>query len=114
MKTVLKEKLTYLYAGILFLISSLIAIVPDLFDEHVATMEEWHAHYIFLFIGVVYIFIGFIWQDLIKARQRRATKNWDGPLEKEVILKAAKRFAPFLVAGLLSILMGIIFTFIPI
>lgn len=114
MKTVLKEKLTYVFAGILFIISSCIAIIPDLFDERIATMEEWYAHYIFLFIGIVYIFIGFIWQDLIKARHRRATKNWDGPLEKEITLKAAKRFAPFLLAGLLSLLMGVIFTFIPI
>lgn len=114
MKIVLKEKTTYLFAGILFLVSSLIAIIPDLFDEKVATMEEWYAHYIFLFIGIIYIFIGFVWQDLIKAHNRRATKNWDGPLEKEITLKAAKRFAPFLVAGLLSILMGVIFTFIPI
>lgn len=114
MKIVLKEKTTYLFAGILFLVSSLIAIIPDLFDEKVATMEEWYAHYIFLFIGIIYIFIGFVWQDLIKAHNRRATKNWDGPLEKEITLKAAKRFAPFLVAGLLSTLMGVIFTFIPI
>lgn len=114
MKTILKQKITYLFAGILILISSAIAIIPDILDDLIPTMEEWYAHYIFLFIGIVYIFIGFIWQDLIKAKQRRATKNWDGPLEEEITLRAAKRFAPFLVAGLFSVLMGIIFTFIPI
>lgn len=114
MKKALKSWLTYVIAGALFLVAAGVAIIPDIVDNFVATMEEWTAEYIFLFIGIVYIFIGFVWQDLLKAHHRRKTKNWDGPLPEEIANSAWARCAPFYAAAILSIIAGIIFTFVQI
>lgn len=112
MKKAFQSWLTYVIGGALFLVAAGIAIIPDIIDNYVASMDEWTSQYIFLFIGIVYIFVGFVWQDLIKAINRRKTKNWDGPLPEEVANTAWARCAPFYFAAILSIIGGIIFTFV--
>jgi hypothetical protein len=114
MKKALQSWLTYVVGGALFLIASGVAIIPDIVDNYAATMEEWYAHYIFLFSGVALIFVGFVWQDLLKAQHRRKTKNWDGPLPEEIINSAWSVSLPFYLAAILSIIGGIIFTFVSI
>ncbi|HPK67936.1 MAG TPA: hypothetical protein PLL42_04135 [Bacilli bacterium] len=114
MKKVLRSWLTYVVAGALFLVAAGIAVIPDIVDNYVATMEEWYAHYIFLFIGIALIFVGFVWQDLLKAQHRRKTKNWDGPLSEDVTNGAWAVSLPFYLAAVLSIIGGIIFTFVAI
>lgn len=114
MKKALQSWLTYVVGGALFLVASGVAIIPDIVDNYVATMEEWYSHYIFLFSGVALIFIGFVWQDLLKAQHRRKTKNWDGPLEAEIIDSAWAVSLPFYLAAIMSIIGGIIFTFVSI
>lgn len=114
MKKAFTSWIYYVIGGALFLVAAGIAIIPDVVDNYVATMEEWYAHYIFLFIGVTYLFIGFVWQDLFKARIRQRTKNWDGPLGPEVTDRAWARCAAFYIAAALSIIAGVIFTFVTI
>lgn len=111
MKKAFQSWLTYVIGGVLFLVAAGIAIIPDIVDNYVASMEEWTSDYIFLFIGIIYVFVGFVWQDLLKAHNRRKTKNWDGPLPPEIVNSAWSVCAPFYVAAALSILSGIIFTF---
>ncbi|MDY0346008.1 MAG: hypothetical protein WCR77_00650 [Bacilli bacterium] len=114
MKKALHNWLTYVIGGALLLVAVGIAIIPDIVDNYVATMEEWHAHYIFLFIGVAYIFVGFVWQDLLKAHHRRKTKNWDGPLSEDISNSAWAVSLPFYLAAVSSIIGGVIFTFVTI
>ncbi|MDD3035507.1 MAG: hypothetical protein PHO93_01150 [Candidatus Saccharimonadaceae bacterium] len=114
MKKALRSWLTYVVAGALFLVAAGIAIIPDIVDNYVATMEEWYSHYVFLFIGIALIFIGFVWQDLLKAQHRRKTKNWDGPFPQDISDRAWMISLPFYIAGLLSAIGGIFFSFSPI
>jgi hypothetical protein len=95
MKKALQSWLTYVVGGALFLIASGVAIIPDIVDNYAATMEEWYAHYIFLFSGVALIFVGFVWQDLLKAQHRRKTKNWDGPLPEKSATALGRFLYPF-------------------
>ena len=41
MKKALRSWLTYVVAGALFLVAAGIAVIPDIVDNYVATMEEW-------------------------------------------------------------------------
>lgn len=112
MKKALKSWLTYVIAGALFLVAAGIAIIPDIVDNFVAVKEEWMSQYIFLFIGIVYLFVGFVWQDMKKALHRRKTKNWDGPLPEDINNGAWAVCTPFYFAAVLSIIFGILFSFV--
>jgi len=111
MKKAFTSWIYYVIGGALFLLASLIAIVPDIVDNFVPTMEEWKSEYIFLFIGIIYLLVGFVWQDLFKAKIRHSTKNWDGPLSTDIVDRAWARCTAFYIASVLSILAGIVFTF---
>lgn len=59
-----------------------------------------------LFSGVVLFGVGFIIQDIYRARCRHVLKNWNNPLPEEKVDMAWKIFAPFFIAGILSFLVG--------
>lgn len=112
MKYALKKWWNYLLGLLGYVIAGLVAILPRiLLIKNVYTYKwpkEW-VSYIFFFAGVVYSLVGFIIQDVYRARIRQLTNNWDYDLPDENLNKAWMIFLPFLLAGLLSFVTGLLF-----
>lgn len=106
MKKAFKSWYNYLIALALLLIISCIAIIPYFAFLDDAKWPRQYISYVFLFAGVVVFGVGFIIQDLYRARIRHKTKNWNNPLEEKNLETAWAIFAPLLLAGLSSILIG--------
>lgn len=113
MKKALINWKNYLYAFIATFVVALIAIVPRIINIYGGYESFWPAEWIgniFLFSGIIFLAVGFVWQDIYKARHRKKTKNWNDKLPGEISNKAWKIFAPFLIAFALCIILGSIFS----
>ncbi len=108
MKKAFKHWYNYLIALLIVLIIALIAIIPYFALNDSAKWPISYIYYVFLFSGVVVFGLGFIVQDIYRARIRHKTKNWNNPLEEENLNTAWAIFAPALLGGLTSILIGAI------
>lgn len=114
MKRAFKLWYTYVAGVVGFIIVASIAIIPRVCVVMGVSDITWpsdYPSYVFLFSCVVYVLIGFVWQDLMRAKERHRTKNWDKPLEPDFLFKTWRIFAPFLVAAALSLCAGIVFSF---
>ena len=108
MKNAAKKWYLYVIALAIVVIIAIIAVVPYLVGSWAFTLIK----DIFLFSGIVVFLVGFIIQDIYRARNRRETKNWAGKLPKEVTDKAWNIFYPFFLSGILSVVVGGVFTII--
>lgn len=86
----------------------MIAIIPYFAFNDSAIWPKSYIYNVFLFAGVVVFGLGFIVQDLYRARIRHKTKNWNNPLDEQNLNTAWAIFAPALLSGLSSILIGAI------
>ncbi len=115
MKKALKTWWLYLIGFSLFLVVALIAIglrIGVIYWNFNLTYHPDYPSYAFLFSAVILTLVGFVWQDILRARVRHKTKNWDKKLDDETLFKVWKIFLPFLLAAILSLIAGIIFTFV--
>lgn len=108
MKKAFKRWYNYIIALVLVGIVSLIAIIPYFAISDSAVWPVTYISYVFLFSGVVIFGVGFIIQDIYRARIRHKTKNWNNPLEEENLNTAWSIFAPAILGGVLSLLIGAI------
>lgn len=114
MKKALRTWWLYLIGFSVFLFVAAIAIglrIGVIYWGFTLTYKPDYPSYTFLFSAIILTLIGFVWQDILRARVRHKTKNWDKKLDDETLFKAWKIFLPFLFAAILSLIMGIIFTF---
>ena len=112
MKNAASKWYNYVIALVGLGIIAAIAIIPYF---AYSDSENWPLGYIknvFLFAGVVVFFIGFVIQDIFRARARHATKNWADKLPKETTDKAWAIFFPFFSIGILSVIAGSVMTLI--
>lgn len=112
MKKAFKTWYNYLIAIGLLAIISCIAIIPYF---ALSDASKWPANYIFytyMFAGIVVFGVGFIIQDIYRARIRHKTKNWNNPLPDTNIETAWKIFCPLFLSGLTSIAVGLIYSLI--
>lgn len=108
MKNALSKWYNYLFAFGLVVIAAVIAIVPYFVIKDSNIWPKVYISYISMFSAVVYAGGGFIAQDIYRAIQRKKTNNWDYPLEDKYINNAWAIFLPFLLAGAVLLLSGLI------
>lgn len=108
MKKAFKTWYNYLIALGLVVIVALIAVIPYFVNLDDAIWPKQFISYVFLFSGIVIFGIGFIIQDIYRARIRHKTKNWNNPLEDKNLETAWAIFCPALLGGLTSLLIGAI------
>lgn len=109
MKKAFKLWYTYVIALAIVIVICAIAIIPRICVVFLGSQIEWNSNLPFTIImvsGVLLILIGFVSQDILRARVRHKTKNWDGKLDDVTIFKAWKIFAPFLLSGALLLIIG--------
>lgn len=102
----------YVIALVLTAIAAGIGFIPYFALNDASKWPKEYIFYVFLFAGCVILLVGFVIQDLYRARCRHKTKNWNNPLPEEVVEKAWKIMCPALLAGLTCVAAGIIATFI--
>lgn len=66
--------------------------------------------YTLFFSAIIFVAVGFIWQDLYRAFNRHKTNNWDNPLPEQIVDNAWAIFAPFLIGAALALITGVIFS----
>lgn len=108
MKNALKKWYSYLIAVGLCGIAATVAMVPYFSLEDKTVWPRVYISYVLLFAGVVFAGIGFIVQDIFRAFRRKATKNWDYPLEQKDINRAWLIYLPCLLSGLICFIAGLI------
>ena len=108
MKKALSKWYNYLYAFGLVVLVAIVAIIPYFAINNSDIWPKVYISYISLFSAVIYAGGGFIAQDIYRGVIRKKTNNWDFPLEDEYIEKAWKIYLPFLLAGALLLLAGLI------
>lgn len=109
MKKAFKNFWCYINGFILYLIPMAIAFIPRLLVFYAVSDINWpssYPSYVLLFSAFAYLLIGFIWQDLKRARERHKTKNWDKALPEEFLYKCWRIFAPFIIAAVLCAITG--------
>lgn len=112
MKNAAKKWYYYVISLVALAIIAGIAIIPYF---AYSDSSKWPLAYIknvFLFAGVVVFFIGFVIQDIYRARYRRQSKNWADKLPQEISDKAWNIFFPFFTSGILSVIAGAVATLI--
>ena len=113
MKYALKKWWNYLIGFGGYLLAATIAILPRvLLITNSSLTYKWPSEwlsYVLVFIGIVYILLGFIIQDVYRARIRHKINDWDNDLPDEYLNKAWMIFLPFLLAGALSFINGLLF-----
>lgn len=110
MKKAFKTWWVYLIAFILDVIITLIAAVP-----YACKAKKWDIqiiYIVYLFSGVLIIFIAFVIQDIYRARIRHKTKNWSDKLPEETLTICWQMLLPALIGGAVSLLIGSIISFI--
>lgn len=108
MKKAFSKWYNYLIAIVINGIIACIGIIPYFVLNDSAKWKVEFISYTFLFSGVVVFGVGFIIQDVYRARTRHKTKNWNDNLPEENLNTAWAIFCPMMVAGLLAILIGAI------
>lgn len=106
MKNAFAKWYNYVFAllgdGIVTLVALLIYF---LFNDETKFPKQ-YISYTYLFSGVVLVGIGFIVQDLYRGYVRHKLNQWDGSLDDQYLDKAWSIFCPFLVSGILSVIVG--------
>ena len=92
-------------------IVSCIAIIPYFTISDSSKWPYENIRNVYLFSAVVLFGIGFIIQDLFRARHRHKTKNWADPLPEQILDTAWAIFVPFIVSAFFSLILGVIFSF---
>ena len=112
MKNAFKKWYLYLIGAGLGLIISCIAIIPHIVFLNVPNSGvEWPIQFVgycYFFSAVVCFGVGFIWQDIYRAKTRHKTKNWNDKLPDQVLESAWTIFVPFIVGALIALIGGII------
>ena len=108
MKKAFKKWYEYVFAFFLVLLVEAVAIIPYFGLNDPNVWPRVFISYVSLFSAVVYIGGGFIVQDIYRALKRKETKNWDFPLEDKYIEKAWTIYLPFILAGAVLLLGGLI------
>lgn len=106
MKNALLNWKNILIGTAIVVVIACVAIIPYFAISDSAIWPISYISYVFLFSGVVVFFIGFVIQDIYRARLRHKTKNWNNPLPKDKISKAWNIFAPFFLSGITSVVIG--------
>lgn len=106
MKKAFTKWYNYLLALGILIVISCIAIIPYFVFLDDSKWPIKFISYVYLFAGVVVFGIGFIIQDIYRAKIRHKTKNWNNPLPDEKVNTAWAIFCPMFTAGLLSLLVG--------
>ncbi|MCQ2793216.1 MAG: hypothetical protein MJ221_02160 [Bacilli bacterium] len=106
MKKAFTRWYNYLIALLLAGVAGAIGIIPYFVNNDSSKWPIEYISYVFLFSGVVIFGVGFIIQDVYRARIRHKTKNWNNPLEQANINTAWAIFCPMFVGGLLCLLIG--------
>ena len=91
MKNALLNWKNILIGTAIVVVIACVAIIPYFVISDSAVWPISYISYVFLFSGVVAFFIGFVIQDIYRARLRHKTKNWNNPLPKDKISKAKDR-----------------------
>ena len=108
MKKAFKTWYNYIIAiGIAALITAGV-IIPYFVIADSAKYKLASAAYLYIFIGIVVLGLGFIIQDLYRAGVRHKTKNWNNPLEEKDLNTAWSIFCPALLGGGTAIIAGAI------
>jgi len=113
MKYALKKWWNYLIGFGGYLIAATIAILPRVLlykgiEISYKWPKEWMS-YTLIFAGVVLTLVGFIIQDIYRAKTRQKINDWDNDLPDENLNVAWMIFLPFLVAAALSFITGLLF-----
>ena len=108
MKKALSKWYNYLYAMLLDAIVACVALIPYFAINDSNVWPKVYISYVALLSGVIYAGGGFIIQDIYRAFKRKETKNWDYPLEDKYVDMALRIYFPILLAGVISILAGLI------
>jgi membrane protease YdiL (CAAX protease family) len=103
----------YLIGLLLCGIVSCIAIIPYFVLNDANKWPATFITYTYMFSGIVIFGVGFIIQDIYRAKVRHQTKNWNNPLKKENLNTAWAIFTPAVIGGLVCIIIGIICSIIP-
>ncbi|MFA5422025.1 MAG: hypothetical protein WC344_04545 [Bacilli bacterium] len=103
---------TYAIALGLYLLAAGIAFIPLFVGRNTDPAFVWDYDYIMLFSGVALLFVGYVWQDIVKAIARQKLHDWDNPLDKEIVDHTWAICLPFYIAAALSLVTGVIFIFI--
>ena len=106
MKNALLNWKNILIGTAIVVVIACVAIIPYFVISDSAVWPISYISYVFLFSGVVVFFIGFVIQDIYRARLRHKTKNWNNPLPKDKISKAWNISAPFFLSGITSVVVG--------
>lgn len=98
----------YLFVLIGLGVTACACLIPYFIINDASSFPAKFINYSFLFAGVVLFGIGFIWQDLYRGYTRHKINDWDNELPKEIKDKAWGIFMPFLLTGVISIIVGAI------
>lgn len=108
MKKALCKWYNYVFALILVGLVAIVALVPYFAINDQSFWPKVYISYILMFSAVIYAGGGFIAQDIYRGVIRKKTNNWDFPLEDEYIEKAWRIYLPFLLAGIICLIAGLI------
>lgn len=103
---------TYVIGLALVIIASCVGVIPYFACNDASVWPYSFIYYVLLFAGVVIFGVGFIIQDVYRARTRHKTKNWNNPLPEENLNVAWAIFAPAIIGGGTSFIIGLILSFI--
>lgn len=108
MKKAFKTWYNYIIALGLDIIVACIAIIPYFVLSDSAKWPGTFISYTFMFSGIVIFGVGFVIQDIYRARIRHKTKNWNNPLEPVNNNTAWAIFSPAFIGGIASLIIGAI------
>lgn len=112
MKKAFTRWYNYLIAiGILIAISC-VAVIPYFVLNDTSKWSLNSMFNTYMFAGIVVFGVGFIIQDIYRAKIRHKTKNWNNPLPDTNIETAWKIFCPLFLSGLISVFVGIVFSIV--
>lgn len=98
----------YLFVLLGLGVTACACLIPYFIINDTTSFPMTFINYSFLFAGVVLFGIGFIWQDLYRGYIRHKINDWDNELPQEFKDKAWNIFMPFLLSGIISIIVGAI------
>lgn len=112
MKKAFSRWYNYIIALAIVIVIACVAVIPYFALNDAAKWPLQYIFYVFMFSGIVVFGVGFIIQDVYRAKIRHKTKNWNNPLPDTNIETAWKIFCPLFLGGLSSLVVGLIWYFI--
>lgn len=109
MKRAFTRYYTYLIGIALATIPVCVAIIPYFANSDAEKWPYENIRYVLLFSTVVLFGVGFIIQDLYRAKIRHQTKNWVEKLPEQNLDTAWSIFSPFIIASIITLIFGLIF-----